>query len=143
MEFNLHYLITQLEMGILKYCLILMLRRGHSTEMLNRMGWNLKKETKSQPPFDECCTPNHIFVMNIIIWNSRGALKSNFQNHVRELVRVHDPTIFVVMETRLRGEKAKDIIDCLPFDGAIHANTIGYVGGPWHWPRLNKKSMSL
>lgn len=44
---------------------------------------------------------------------------------------MHDPTIFVVMETQLSGEKVKEIIDRLPFDGAIHADTIGYAGGLW------------
>lgn len=29
------------------------------------------------------------------------------------------------------GERAKDITDRLPFDGAIHADTIGYSGGIW------------
>lgn len=29
------------------------------------------------------------------------------------------------------GERAKDITDRLLFDGAIHANTIGYSGGIW------------
>ena len=48
---------------------------------------------------------------------------------MRELVRVHDPAIFVVMETRLGGVKSKNITDRLPFDGAIHVDTIGYVGG--------------
>ena len=69
--------------------------------------------------------------MNIIVWNSRGLLKPNFQNHVWELTRLHDPTIFVVMETWLSGEIAKEITDMLPFDGAIHADTIGYAGGFW------------
>ena len=35
------------------------------------------------------------------------------------------------METRVGGDKAKEIIDRLPFDGAILAKTIGYAGGIW------------
>jgi len=58
-------------------------------------------------------------------------LKPNFQNHVRELVHVHDPAVFVVMETRLGGERAKDITNRLPFDGEIHMDTIGYARGLW------------
>lgn len=69
--------------------------------------------------------------MNIIVWNSSGVLKPNFQNHVRELTRLHDPTIFVVMETRLSGERVKEITDRLPFAGATRADTIWYVGGLW------------
>ena len=35
------------------------------------------------------------------------------------------------METRVGGDKAKEIIDRLPFDGAIRAETIGYASGIW------------
>ena len=69
--------------------------------------------------------------MNILVWNSRDVLKPNFQEYVRELVRVHNPAILVIMETKLGGEKAKGITDRLPFDGAIHTETIGYAGGLW------------
>ena len=67
---------------------------------------------------------------------------------------VHDPVVFVVMESLLRGERAKDVTDRLPFDGAIHVDTIGFTGGLWLmwnairwklplWPRLNRKFTSL
>lgn len=35
------------------------------------------------------------------------------------------------METRIGGERAKEITDCLPVDGATYAETIGYAGGLW------------
>ena len=69
--------------------------------------------------------------MNVIVWNCRGALKPSFQKHVRELVHNHNPAILVVMETRIGGERAKEITDWLPFDGFIHTKTIGYAGGLW------------
>ncbi|KAL0017305.1 hypothetical protein SO802_004374 [Lithocarpus litseifolius] len=69
--------------------------------------------------------------MNVIIWNCRGALKPNFQNHVKELVRIHNPTILVLMETRIGGERARGITDRLPFENAIHTDTIGLAGGLW------------
>ena len=34
-------------------------------------------------------------------------------------------------ETRVGGDRAKGITDRLPFDGALHADTIGYSGGIW------------
>ena len=37
----------------------------------------------------------------------------------------------VIKETRLGGERAREITDKLPFDGAIHTETIGYIGGLW------------
>lgn len=35
------------------------------------------------------------------------------------------------METILGGERAREIMNRLPFDGAIHTDTIGYAGGLW------------
>ena len=69
--------------------------------------------------------------MNCIVWNCRGASKPSFQKHVGELVRYHNPAILVVMETRVRADKAKGIIDRLPFDGSVHMDTIGFSGGIW------------
>ena len=57
--------------------------------------------------------------------------KPAFKNYVRELVRIHDPAILIVMETRVGGDRAKEITNDLPFDGAIHTDTIGYAGGLW------------
>ncbi|XP_050248720.1 uncharacterized protein LOC126695973 [Quercus robur] len=69
--------------------------------------------------------------MNIVVWNCRGALKPKFQSHVQELVRCHDPTLLMVMETRVGGDRARDVTDRLPFDGVFHAETIGRKGGLW------------
>ncbi|KAL4638862.1 hypothetical protein ACB092_03G177400 [Castanea dentata] len=69
--------------------------------------------------------------MNIIIWNCRGALKPSFQTHVQEMVRNHDPAILVLMETKVGGERAREILGMLPFDNALHMDTIGYTGGLW------------
>ena len=35
------------------------------------------------------------------------------------------------METRVGGERARAITENLPFDGAVHSDTIGYSGGLW------------
>ena len=86
---------------------------------------------KLNPPFDEFLTTVHHLLMKIIIWNSRGTLKPNFQSHIRDLVQNHDPAIMVIMETKLGGARAKEITDKLPFDGAIHTEPIGYVEGLW------------
>ena len=69
--------------------------------------------------------------MNFIIWNSRGVLKPYFQDHIRNVDQEHNPAILVVMETKLGGDKAKAITNRLPFDSAIHTNTIELSGGLW------------
>ena len=70
-------------------------------------------------------------IMNIVVWNCRGALNPNFQSHIRELVRCHNPDVLVVMETHIGGDRAEDISDRLPFNNAIHTETMGFAGGIW------------
>ena len=120
-----------MEMGFLQHNLTLIPGRGQTTEMMRKIGWNLREEAKSLPPVDECPTLYHSLIMNITIWNYRGALKLSFQKHVRDLVRNHDPAILIVMETRIGGDRAAKITEKLPFDGAIHTDTIRYVGTLW------------
>ena len=81
--------------------------------------------------------------MNIIIWNSRGSLKPNFQSYVGELAHNHNLAILVVMETKISGDRAKEIIDRLPFDRAIHSETIGYSGGLWLLWNSDRVEVSL
>ena len=84
------------------------------------------------PSCVECLFPHQIIIiMNIIIWNCKGALKPSFQTHVRELVHNHNPAILVLMETKVGGERAREILGRLPFDNAIHTDTVGYAGGLW------------
>ena len=43
----------------------------------------------------------------------------------------YNPTILVVMETRVGGDRAREITNLLLFDGAFHTDSIGYAGGLW------------
>ena len=87
--------------------------------------------------------PNFLLIMNIMIWNSKGALKPNFQSYVRKLAQNHDLAIMVIMETKIGGEHAKEIMDQLPFDMAIHTETIGYAGGLWLLWNSDRVEVSL
>ena len=69
--------------------------------------------------------------MNIICWNCRGALNPRFKPTLNNLISKHNPPIVIITETRVGGNRAKEITDTLPFDGAIHTDTIGYAGGLW------------
>ena len=73
--------------------------------------------------------PNNL--MNILVWNCRGAMKPKFRKTVMDLVAWHDPILMVITETRLSGARANEIIEGLPFDGVAVADTIGFVGGIW------------
>ena len=52
-----------------------------------------------------------------------------FKKRIGDLVQNHNPAILVVMETQVRGDRAREIISLPPFDGAIHTDTIGYARG--------------
>lgn len=67
--------------------------------------------------------------MNILMWNCKGALNLNFKRRVFEMVMNHRPLIMVITETKVGGERARKIIEGLPFDGFITTDTIGYAGG--------------
>lgn len=142
-KFILQHMISQLARGVLKLSLTFMPGKGQSAEMLRKTGWSLKEEEKFLSPVEEWLPISLPFIMNIIAWNNRGALKPNFQSHVRELVCVHDPAIFVVMETRLGGARAKDITDRLLSDGVIHTETIGFASGLWLLWNSDKVEVSL
>lgn len=43
----------------------------------------------------------------------------------------HYPSIMVITETRMGGDRAAKIIEGLPFDGFFCTKTIGYAGGLW------------
>lgn len=110
--------------------------------MLRRIRRNLREEAKSLPSYDESPTPIHTLVMNIIVWNYRGAMKPFFQNHVKDLVNNHELAILIVMETKIGGNRAHEITSRLPFDGAIHTDTIGYAGGFWMLWNFDKVEIS-
>lgn len=67
--------------------------------------------------------------LNILLWNCRGALNIDFKRRVLEMMVNHHPTIMVITETRVGGDKARRIIDDLPFDGFFVTDIIGYAGG--------------
>lgn len=69
--------------------------------------------------------------MNILLWNCRGALNGDFTRRVFKMTVNHFPSIMVITETRVGGDRATKIIEGLPFDGFFVTETIGYAGGLW------------
>lgn len=69
--------------------------------------------------------------MNTLIWNYRLAMKPQFKKTVMDLVEWHTPILMVITETRLSGARAVEIIETLPFNGFVVADTIGFARGIW------------
>ena len=51
------------------------------------------------------------FIMNIIVWNCKGARKPSFQSHVRELVRSHNT---MLLDKRDKNEKVMSEVPIIP-----------------------------
>ena len=62
--------------------------------------------------------------MNILLWNCRGVLNADFKRMIFEMAINHQPSIMVVTETRVGGDRAAKIIEGLPFDGSIVTDTV-------------------
>lgn len=58
-------------------------------------------------------------------------MKPQFKKTVMDLVEWHTPILMVITETRLSGARAVEIIETLPFNGFVVADTIGFAGGIW------------
>ena len=54
---------------------------------------------------------SHFVKMNILLWNCRGALNVDFKRRIFENVVNHRPSILVVTETRVGGDRAGKIIE--------------------------------
>ena len=127
---TLNILSNQAQFGILKHVVNLFPRVIRERKELRQV-W-ISRETREGPPptcFDSRLASNPI--MNILIWNCRGAMKPTFKKIVMDLVEWHQQVIFVITETRIDGPRADEIIRRLLFDGAYSTETIGHAGGIW------------
>ena len=69
--------------------------------------------------------------MKILVWNCKGALSPNFCKIIMDMMKDSNPDILIVTETRVGGDKVKEITNKLIFYGAVHTDIIGYAGGLW------------
>ena len=100
-----------------------------SRRSLRELGWRFLSKMEAQNLHEGAMVLPISILMNILLWNCRGALNPRFHVTLKNLIDTYTPIIEIIIETRVGGERAKDITDRLPFDGALHANTIGYLGG--------------
>lgn len=70
-----------------------------------------------------------LFLMSLILWKSRGAGGKSFFRHAKDLIRVHQPTCFVIVEPRIYGNRARRIARRLMFSNFHIADPVGYAGG--------------
>ncbi|GMY14460.1 hypothetical protein FCV25MIE_09699 [Fagus crenata] len=61
----------------------------------------------------------------------RGAVYPNFRRNFAELMHSHHPTIVVLVETRILGQRVVDVSTALGFDRVIRSDAEGFSGGIW------------
>ena len=100
---------NQAQMGILKHAVNLIPSVLREKTVLRQA--QTLRETGEEPSltcFDSRTSPTPI--MNILIWNCRGAMKPTFKKTFLDLVEWHQPVILVITKTRIDGSRADDII---------------------------------
>lgn len=102
--------------GILKYMIVWKPNWMTSKDFLRRLGWSMMETTSMTPNQVEVPYDNYV-TMNILLWNCRGALNVDFKRRVLEMTANHHPSIMVITETRVRGDRVEKIIEDLHFDG--------------------------
>ena len=50
---------------------------------------------------------------------------------MENIISCDSPSMMIITETQVGGNKAKEITDRLSFDGAAHVDTVGYARGTW------------
>ena len=76
-------------------------------------------------------TIHNVLSMKILLWNCRGAGNPNFHRNFVELMHSHQPTIVVLVETQILGQRAMDVSIALGFDRVIRSDVEGFSGGIW------------
>ncbi|GKV28437.1 hypothetical protein SLEP1_g37496 [Rubroshorea leprosula] len=69
--------------------------------------------------------------MKIISWNCRGALKAGFRKSVTDLIRIHNPAMLLILETKISCPDAQEVANSLGFPKSCIVNSYGLAGGLW------------
>lgn len=103
-------------MGVMEHVLVLKQGMGYTKKVLKDLGWTMMEQMRVLPLIDEYSSLDMHLSMNIILWNCREALNPNFHQSVENIVSCHSPSMMIITETRVGEDRAKEIIDRLPFD---------------------------
>lgn len=68
---------------------------------------------------------------SIVSWNIRGALGSQSRRHVRDLVNLHHPSVFLIFETHGPFAKVEQLWTALGYKPLFLQEARGHSGGIW------------
>ena len=64
-------------------------------------------------------------MMNIVIWNCKGASSKGFASLMKDISAEYEASFVVLLETHVSSEKAKKIISRFPFHGSCKGFSSG------------------
>lgn len=64
--------------------------------------------------------------MNILYWNLREAVSKTFFWHITDLINTHGPVIVVLLETKVKSDRAQIILPLDGFEGFAVVETRGF-----------------
>lgn len=67
--------------------------------------------------------------IKILVWNVQGI--GSKVHMVKEVIRINQPTMVVLVETHLSGEQAEKVCDKIGFSGKMRVEAQGFSGGIW------------
>ncbi|KAG7579386.1 Ribonuclease H domain [Arabidopsis thaliana x Arabidopsis arenosa] len=70
-------------------------------------------------------------MMNCILWNCRGANKSNFRRSIRYLLKKYETDVLAIFETHAGGNRAAQICHGIGFENSYRVDAVGQSGGLW------------
>ncbi|KAL7201936.1 hypothetical protein ACSBR1_033598 [Camellia fascicularis] len=82
--------------------------------------------------------------MKMLVWNCRGGGNSVFKRTLRELLKNHNPTIIVLMETKVSLSSMGPFFNNLSFTTSTFVDPVGKCGGLWLlWDPFKMTVMAL
>lgn len=74
------------------------------------------------------------FPITCLVWNVQGAGSREFMAVLREVVRIHKPTVLALVETHMGGAHAQKVASILGYNGHTREDAQGFSGGIWlYW----------
>ncbi|KAL7245395.1 hypothetical protein ACSBR2_000677 [Camellia fascicularis] len=73
----------------------------------------------------------HMYLMDMLFWNCRGAGNNKFKRNIKELIKIHKPDILVLMETKVEFQSMGMFFNTLGFTTSAHVDPIGRSRGIW------------
>lgn len=88
-------------------------------------GHTLQKDKEKRPILNHPLNPaDH---MNFIIWNTGGDNSTSFRRQCEVLVKTHNSTLVVLLETKMVDHK--HLIEILKFDSHLESSVVSRRGG--------------